>query len=104
MSNLKDKLGNRMLQNQLDDFLDDYGIGEHNLCVAFEHFCNYCMFSLNAPEVYHSDGLFHDAVHTGKSGDCAIDGIMILINDVLCFLVISIFLYRATGTVLLAHS
>ena len=81
MSNLKDKLGNRMLQNQLDDFLDDYGIGEHNLCVAFEHFCNYCMFSLNAPEVYHSDGLFHDAVHTGKSGDCAIDGIMILIND-----------------------
>lgn len=81
MSNLKEKLSNRMLQNQLDDFLDDYGIGERDLSVAFEHFCNYCMFSLNAPEVYHSDSLFHDAVHTGKSGDCAIDGIMILIND-----------------------
>lgn len=81
MSNLKNKLENRMLQNQLEDFLDDYGIGEHDLSVAFEHFCNYCMFSLNAPEVYHSDSLFHDAVHTGQSGDCAIDGIMILIND-----------------------
>lgn len=81
MSNLKTKLENRMLQNQLDDFLDDYGIAERELSVAFEHFSNYCMFSLNAPEVYHSDSLFHDAVHTGKSGDCAIDGIMILIND-----------------------
>lgn len=81
MSNLKTKLENRMLQNQLEDFLDDYGIGERDLSLAFEHFCNYCMFSLNAPEVYHSDSLFHDAVHTGQSGDCAIDGIMILIND-----------------------
>lgn len=81
MSNLKDKLENRMLQNQLDNYLDDYGISESKLSVAFEHFCNYCMFSLNSPEVYHSDSLFHDAVHTGKSGDCAIDGIMILIND-----------------------
>ena len=27
MSNLKDKLSNRMLQNQVEDFLDDYGIG-----------------------------------------------------------------------------
>lgn len=81
MSNLKDKLGNRMLQNQLEDFWDNYGIGERDLSVAFEHFSNYCMFSLNAPEIYHSDSLFHDAVHTGKGGDCAIDGIMILIND-----------------------
>lgn len=81
MSNLKQKLSNRMLQNQLEDFLDDYGICERELSVAFEHFCNYCMFSLNAPEVYHSDSLFHDTVHTGQGGDCAIDGIMILIND-----------------------
>ncbi len=81
MSNLKDKLSNRMLQNQLEDFLDNYGIEERNLSVAFEHFCNYCMFSLNSPEVYHTDSLFHDAVHTGNSGDNSIDGIMILIND-----------------------
>ena len=81
MSNLKDKLSNRMLQNQLEDFLDDYGIGVRDLSVAFEHFSNYCMFSLNSPEVYHADSLFYEAVHTGKSGDCAIDGIMILIND-----------------------
>lgn len=81
MSNLKTKLENRMLQNQLEDFLDDYGIGERELSVAFEHFCNYCMFSLNAPEVYHGDSLFYESVHTGKSGDNSIDGIMILIND-----------------------
>ena len=81
MSNLKEKLSNRMLQNQLDDFLDDYGIGECKLSVAFEHFCNYCMFSLNAPEVYHGDSLFYESVHTGKGGDNSIDGIMILIND-----------------------
>lgn len=81
MSNLKDKLGNRMLQNQLEDYLDNYGIGERELSVAFEHFCNYCMFSLNAPEAYHGDSLFHDHVHTGKSGDNSIDGIMILVND-----------------------
>lgn len=81
MSNLKEKLSNRMLQNQLENFLDDYGIGERELSVAFEHFCNYCMFSLNAPEVYHGDSLFYESVHTGKSGDNSIDGIMILIND-----------------------
>jgi len=39
------------------------------------------MFSLNAPEVYHGDSLFYESVHTGKSGDNSIDGIMILIND-----------------------
>jgi len=81
MSNLKEKLDNRMIQNQLDNYLEDYGIEERELSVAFEHFCNYCMFSLNAPEVYHSDSLFHEAVHTGMKGDCAIDGIMILVND-----------------------
>ena len=81
MSNTKEKLDNRMLQNQLDKFLEDYGIVEKDLSVAFEHFCNYTMFSLNSPEVYHSDSLFYESVHTGKGGDCAIDGIMILIND-----------------------
>ena len=81
MSNLKETLNNRVLQNQLNDFLDDYGITEKELTVAFEHFCNYCMFSLNSPEVYHSDNLLYEAVHTGKGGDCSIDGIMILIND-----------------------
>lgn len=81
MSKLNDKLSNRMLQNQLDDYLDNYSIGERDLSVAFEHFCNYCMFSLNAPEAYHGDSLFHDHVHTGKGGDNAIDGILILVND-----------------------
>lgn len=64
MSNLKDKLGNRMLQNQLDAYLEDYGIWEKDLATAFEHFSNYCVFSLNSPEVYHSDTLFYESVHT----------------------------------------
>lgn len=80
MSNLSEKLGNRMLQNQLEAYLDDFGIQESNLATAFEHFCNYCIFSLNDPEAYHTDTLFHESVHTGNGGDYAIDGIMILIN------------------------
>lgn len=81
MSEMHKKMENRMLQNQLEAYLDNYGIKENALDVAFEHFANYCMFSLNAPEAYHNDNLFHQSVHTGKGGDWALDGIMILIND-----------------------
>lgn len=38
MNNQKQELENRILQNQLLDFLDSYGIKEKNLSVAFEHF------------------------------------------------------------------
>lgn len=82
MSNLKEELGNRILQSQLNDFLDNYGIKEKNLSVAFEHFCNYCMFSYNYPEAYITDGMFYKSVHTGRGGDNAVDGILVIINDI----------------------
>ena len=82
MSVLRDKLENRMLQNQLDAYLDNYGIKEKKLDVAFEHFCNYCIFSLFSPEAYRNDILFYHSVHTGGGNDTAIDGILILINDI----------------------
>ncbi|MBS6992852.1 MAG: AIPR family protein [Alistipes sp.] len=81
MNNQKQELENRILQNQLLDFLDSYGIKEKNLSVAFEHFCNYCIFSHKYPEAYITDGMFYQAVHTGKGGDFAVDGILIIIND-----------------------
>lgn len=81
MNDLKSELENRILQNQLSDFLDNYGIKEKTLSVAFEHFCNYCIFSHKYPEVYASDSMFYQSVHTGKGGDYAVDGILIVIND-----------------------
>lgn len=81
MNNQKKELDNRILQNQLSDFLNNYGINENNLSVAFEHFCNYCIFSHKYPEAYTSDGMFYQAVHTGKGGDYAVDGILTIIND-----------------------
>ena len=82
MSNLIDNLSNRILQSQLNDYLDNYGIKEKSLSVAFEHFCNYCMFSYNYPEAYITDGMFYQSVHTGKGGDYAVDGILVIINDI----------------------
>lgn len=82
MSYLKEELGNRILQSQLNDFLDNYGIKEKKLSVAFEHFCNYCMFSYNYPEAYITDGMFYKSVHTGRGGDNAVDGILVIINDI----------------------
>lgn len=82
MSNLTEELGNRILQSQLSDFLDNYGIKEKKLSVAFEHFCNYCMFSFNYPEAYITDGMFYKSVHTGSGGDNAVDGILIIINEI----------------------
>ena len=81
MNDLKSELENRILQNQLSDFLDNYGIKEKTLSVAFEHFCNYCIFSHKYPEAYASDSMFYQSVHTGKGGDYAVDGILIVIND-----------------------
>lgn len=81
MDNLKTELENRILQNQLLDFLNNYGIKEKKLSVAFEHFCNYCIFSHRYPESYATDGMFYQSVHTGKGGDYAVDGILIVIND-----------------------
>ncbi len=72
---------NKILNSLLIDFLDDFGIKEKSESKQFEHFSNYCMFTLNCPEAYSVDNLNYQEVHTGDGNDCGIDGIMILIND-----------------------
>lgn len=75
-------MNNRIIKSYLDNYLNSFGIVEKNETVAFEHFSNYCVFSHINPEAYDSDKFFHEEVHTGDEGDKAIDGIMILVNDV----------------------
>ncbi len=75
-------MDNRIIKNYLDNYLHDFGINENNETVAFEHFCNYCIFSHINPEAYSSDKFFYEEAHTGQGGDNAIDGIMIMVNDV----------------------
>lgn len=75
-------MDNRIVKNYLDNYLNSFGIQERKETVAFEHFCNYCIFSHVNPEAYASDKFFYEEVHTGQGGDKAIDGIMIMVNDV----------------------
>ena len=75
-------MDNRIIKNYLENYLDSFGITEKNEAVAFEHFCNYNVFSHINPEAYEIDKFFHEEVHTGEGGDKAIDGIMIMVNDV----------------------
>ena len=82
MDSTKKKLDNKIVQSNLEKFLDDYGIIAKDLSTSFEHFCNYCAFSLKYPELYHNDFNFSQLVHTGNGGDCAIDGILILVNGI----------------------
>lgn len=73
---------NRIIKSHLDNYLATFGIEEKNESVAFEHFCNYCVFSHINPDAYASDKFFYEDAHTGQGGDRAIDGIMIMVNDV----------------------
>lgn len=73
---------NRIVKNYLDNYLKEFDIVEKNEPVAFEHFCNYCILSHINPDAYTSNNFFYEEVHTGQGGDNAIDGIMIVVNDV----------------------
>lgn len=72
----------RILKGMIKKFLDNFGIQEQDDSVAFEHFCNYCLFTHHRPDAYSTDNFFYRNVHTGKGGDKAIDGIMIEVNEV----------------------
>ena len=72
----------RIVKNYLDNYLSNFGIEENNETIAFEHFCNYCILSHINPDAYDSDKFFYEEAHTGQGGDKAIDGIMIMVNDV----------------------
>lgn len=71
----------RIINGLLQDFLDDFEINERKEDVAFEHFCNYTMFTHNCPEAYGTDKFFFKKVHTGEGGDKALDGILVMVND-----------------------
>lgn len=60
-------------------YLKDYEIDSKGDATDFEKFANYCVFSARQP--YQSFNV--DEVHTGKPGDTGIDGIGILVNNVL---------------------
>lgn len=72
----------RIIKGMMNDFLDGFGIKEKDEATAFEHFCNYCMFTHHRPDAYSSDNFFYRTVHTGKGGDKAIDGILVEVNEV----------------------
>lgn len=74
-------MNNRIIDSLLQDYLDDFGIKEKSETVAFEYFCNYCMFTHNTPDAYSSDNFLYQDIHTGEGGDNAIDGILIMIDD-----------------------
>lgn len=73
---------NRIVTNYLKDYLNSFEINEKSETVAFEHFCNYCILSHINPDAYSSDKFFYEEVHTGQGGDMAIDGMMIVVNDI----------------------
>lgn len=72
----------RIIKGMMNDFLDGFGIKEKDEATAFEHFCNYCMFTHHRPDAYSSDNFFYRTVHTGKGADKAIDGILVEVNEV----------------------
>lgn len=74
-------MDNKILKGFLADYLGSFGIVESKEAVQFEHFCNYCLFTLNCPDIYNFDNLLYQEVHTGEGGDLAIDGALVLIND-----------------------
>ena len=37
----------RILKGMMNKFLENFGIQEKDDSVAFEHFCNYCLFTSN---------------------------------------------------------
>lgn len=78
----KYSMDNKIIKGLLSDFLIDFGIEESRESVQFEHFCNYCVFTLNCADVYNYDNLLYQEVHTGERGDFAIDGAMVVVNDV----------------------
>ncbi len=42
----------------MTDFLTNFGIEERNESTAFEHFCNYCLFTQHRPDAYSADNFF----------------------------------------------
>lgn len=66
----------RIVEGYLKDFCDTNGLQRIDQSKAFEHFVNFCVVSREHPENFD-----FERVSVGGPGDCAIDGIAILVND-----------------------
>jgi cold shock CspA family protein len=69
---MKDKL----IQGYLKDFVDAHELQELAEAEAFEHLVNYCIACREHPE-----NLDFESMHVGGTGDFAIDGIAVLVNE-----------------------
>lgn len=65
----------RMVQNQMKDFLSDQQIGEKEQSKQFELFAAYC-----AVEQHYTEDYALLDIMTGDGGDCGIDAIAIIVN------------------------
>jgi len=66
----------RILESYLRSFVEDNNLSDLKEFDAFEHFANFCMVSREHP----GDFEFED-IHVGGTGDSAIDGLAILVNE-----------------------
>lgn len=68
---------NQIITNMLATHKNEYGINEEKETVAFEHFCDYLIVNK-----YVADRFSPDSVMT-KDGEIGLDGVAIIINDML---------------------
>ena len=66
----------RILESYLQDFSKEYILSALNESELFEHFVNYCIVARE-----HSESFDFEEIHVGGSGDNAIDGMAILVNE-----------------------
>ncbi len=66
----------RILSTYVNDFVDNFNLGELDEASAFEHLASYCVVSKYNPESFESGD-----VAVGGPGDLGIDGIGVLVND-----------------------
>ena len=66
----------RILSTYVNDFVDNFNLGELDEASAFEHLASYCVVSKYNPESFESGD-----VAVGGPGDLGLDGIGVLVND-----------------------
>lgn len=75
-------MANIIIDSSTKSFIDEFHVKKCDACTQFEHFVNYCVITKLYSEAYNSDRQFYDKVHTGAGGDLGIDGILIVLNDI----------------------
>lgn len=75
-------MANIIIDSSTKSFIDDFHIGKCDASTQFEHFVNYCVITKLYSDAYNNDRQFYSKVHTGAGGDLGIDGILIVLNDI----------------------